>query len=718
MHKPLNVNALNMNVVNVLLLSLAVLAAALFSVAASAQQSPPRSEKSIKNSNIEEITVTGQTLTSQVVGADTTFGALGERAVLDTPFSVASFTEDLIRTTAAVSLKDLLIRDPSARSEVNAAGYQDRVSIRGFGVLNEAILYDGLPGLAKSDGFFALANLQNVQVFRGANAIVSGAAASGGVGGAFNLVPKRPGEAPVTDLTLGWQAEGPLLQLDLSRRFGGADQFGARLNLSRFEARGPARQFERVTGISALYLDWRPTDTLTLATEISKNDDRTQGYRDQLNLDAGVAMPRVPDTRRNYQHPWTYIDNSFAQVFVKGRWQFAPGWNLDVAAGRNAGAKSYLSAWSRQIDNAGTLLSQPYQWGFGNNRTTVKAAQLLLNGTMASGPLAHRFTLGYNWNKTKESGTGGQFGERILSNLFRPVYAPRPPIAENDSFSGAPGTSSFVGLYELRALDERLSLLAGGRYVSIEATWGNADLGQKKFSPFAALSWKPSAHSSVYASYTQALQPGGSAPQGTANFREQLPPGVAEQVELGAKLKLGELLLTAALFELEQPLDITNAANRFARDGLQRHRGLELQAQGRLGATLNLIAGVTLLDAEIDNGNPAVAGNVPAGVAERRATLFLDYRPPALPGLGVNAGLIYEGCQFYDPSNTREAEPWTRLDIGANYDFELGPAALSARFAITNLTDAAYWAVGGYPGYAALSLSAPRTFNVSLSASF
>ena len=62
-------------------------------------------------------------------------------------------------------------------------------------------MYDGLPGLAKSDGFFALANLQNVQVFRGANAIVSGAAASGGVGGAFNLVPKRPGEAPVTDLT-------------------------------------------------------------------------------------------------------------------------------------------------------------------------------------------------------------------------------------------------------------------------------------------------------------------------------------------------------------------------------------------------------------------------------------------------------------------------------------------------------------------------------------
>ena len=70
-------------------------------------------------------------------------------------------------------------------------------------MLNEAILYDGLPGLVKADGFFALANLQTVEVFRGANSTVSGAAASGGVGGACNLVPKRPGEAPVTDLTRG-----------------------------------------------------------------------------------------------------------------------------------------------------------------------------------------------------------------------------------------------------------------------------------------------------------------------------------------------------------------------------------------------------------------------------------------------------------------------------------------------------------------------------------
>ena len=61
------------------------------------------------------------------------------------------------------------------------------------------------------------------------------------------------------------------------------------------------------------------------------------------------------------------------------------------------------------------------------------------------------------------------------------------------------------------------------------------------------------------------------------------------------------------------------------------------------------------------------------------------------------------------PTDTLTRATEISRNIGANYDFELGPAALSARFAITNLTDAAYWVVGGYPGYAALSLSASRT---------
>ena len=104
------------------MLLLLSLSAPLFAAQVTPPPPPPSEpEKSIKNNSIEEeITVTGQRLTSPVIGSDTTFGALGERAVLDTPFSVASFTEELIRATAAITLKDIMVRDPSATSDVNA----------------------------------------------------------------------------------------------------------------------------------------------------------------------------------------------------------------------------------------------------------------------------------------------------------------------------------------------------------------------------------------------------------------------------------------------------------------------------------------------------------------------------------------------------------------------------------------------------------------------
>ncbi len=693
----------------------------LLSAAAVAQQGSNIENRADPGTDIEEVIVTGESLTSSVIGSETSFSVLGERSILDTPFSVSSFTEDLIRTTAAVSLKDLLIRDPSVTADVNAAGYQDRISIRGFNVGREAVMYDGLPGLAKGDGFFALGNLQNVEVFRGANAIVSGAAANGGVGGSINLVPKRPEDEPITNITVGYQAEGPLYAADVSRRFGANRQFGVRANFSRFEAEGPVEQFDRTNGIASLYMDWRATDTLYLAAEISRNDDRTNGYRDQLFLADGVDIPRVPDLEQNYQQPWSYIDSSTTQVFVKGRWEFLEGWSVTASAGRLEsnydGDNTYLSALVTVVDNDGTTVSSPYQWGFGDNEETGEAAQILVNGSLATGGLDHKFTFGYSYNDSEVDGDGGGFDGQIVSNLYNPTYIARPMIEENpnDAFSGGPSTSSFVGIYELQALEGRLSFLGGGRDVSIESTFGDDSIDQDEFSPFAALSFKPTANSSVYASYTESLEPGGSAPIGTENFPEQLSAGVSEQVELGAKLALGELLLTAAVFELERPLEIINADNRYVQDGRQRHRGLEMQAQGRIGENLNLITGFTLLDAEIDNGDPAVSGNVPVGVAEFSATLFLDYRLPFFPAGAVNAGLVYEDDQYFDLTNTRQVDSWWRLDVGGNYDFQLESTELTARFAVSNVTDEDYWTVADFSG---LSLSAPRTYSVTLSAAF
>jgi iron complex outermembrane receptor protein len=212
------------------------------------------------------------------------------------------------------------------------------------------------------------------------------------------------------------------------------------------------------------------------------------------------------------------------------------------------------------------------------------------------------------------------------------------------------------------------------------------------------------------------LESGSQAPIGTVNAFEQLPPGAAKQIEVGAKVDISGAVLTAAYFDIERPLEIVNAENRFVQDGQQIHRGIELQAQGQIGQRLNIITGVTWLDAQIaDNGNPDLAGNRPVGVPEWTATFFADYSLPFLEGSGLNAGVVYEGRQFFDLTNERAVGDWVRFDVGGRYEFEVGDQPLLARFFITNVLNTRYWSVGNFPG---LSLSAPRTLGVSLSASF
>jgi outer membrane receptor protein involved in Fe transport len=55
-------------------------------------------------------------------------------------------------------------------------------------------------------GFINTDNLSRIEVFRGANAIIAGTSATNrsGPGGAFNLVPKRPDEEPITEVTVGY----------------------------------------------------------------------------------------------------------------------------------------------------------------------------------------------------------------------------------------------------------------------------------------------------------------------------------------------------------------------------------------------------------------------------------------------------------------------------------------------------------------------------------
>ena len=197
----------------------------------------------VQGTAMEEVTVTGEV--EAYPGGQVTrsgrFGLLGNKDIFDTPFSISSYTAELIENQQARTVGDVVRNDASAHLGDAGQGYFENITIRGFHMPSvDSTLYDGLPGLTSVRS--TVQTLDRVEVFKGPNALLNGA--SGRVGGVINLVPKRPTDTALNRLAADYDYQSRLgIHADLSRRFGSRNQFGARLNaiLSQWR-RGQRRQ--------------------------------------------------------------------------------------------------------------------------------------------------------------------------------------------------------------------------------------------------------------------------------------------------------------------------------------------------------------------------------------------------------------------------------------------------------------------------------------------
>lgn len=102
------------------------------------------------------------------------------------------------------------------------------------------------------------------------------------------------------------------------------------------------------------------------------------------------------------------------------------------------------------------------------------------------------------------------------------------------------------------------------------------------FSGSASVLYKPVDPLTLYVTTADSLQQGDSAPTGANNAGNVLSPYRSKQVEVGSKLAVGDVLLTAALFQIDRPFAYTNSNGDYGVAGNQRNRGLELLADGDL----------------------------------------------------------------------------------------------------------------------------------------
>lgn len=688
---------------------------------------------------LDEVIVTGSqvTLTSPYAGGQIArggrVGLFGALNVMDTPFASTSYTEALVRNQQARSVGDVLQNDPAVRVSKGFGNFQELYVIRGFPVFSDDMTYNGLYGILPRQ-FVAAEFLERVEVFHGATAFLNGAAPGGsGVGGAFNLTPKRAPDTPVNRLTAGIDGESELyLAADLARRFGADGDWGGRFNIARRDGEaGVGGEDRQLTAIS-LGLD-RRGDRARFSADIGYQDHHIAAPRPTVTPTG--AVPAAPSAAGNFAQPWTYTDEEQLFGVARGEFDLTDTVSAWAAIGGRQGVEANVLA-NPTTQPDGTLST----YRFDNAREdTVWSADAGLRARLATGPVGHTLVASASQvqSKSRNAYAFSSFAG-FAGNLYAPV-AVAPPAAT--FFVGgdlsAPKVTERVdnaslALADMMAfMDGRLRITAGARYQKIETRTYDYNTGAplsaykgNAVTPVFAVVYRPIEQISLYANYAEALIPGQIAPAlsggvPVTNAGEALDPFRGEQVEVGMKYDVGRFGGSVSLFR--STLASAYVENGvFAANGEQENTGLEIAYFGEPRDGLRVLGGWTWLDAEVTrSAGGAFDGNRPIGTPEFQGNVNVEWDLPQVPGLTLEGRLVYTGEQPVDAANTVELDSWTRFDAGLRYAADVAGRPVTVRARVENLADEDHWvAVGGYPGANYLTLGAPRTLRLSLSTDF
>ena len=663
---------------------------------------------------LPEVTVRDSAAAAPTV-RDAWVGPLGDRSLVDTPFSITPFTREFIDNRQANTVTDVVRADPSVNVVTPAGSFVGQYTIRGFIVFPDNLLYDGLvvgPGLSGAN--YPITNFERVEILKGPSAFLYGLSGFGSVGGAVNLVPKRAGQR-IARLALGYASETVFAaSADIGGRIYEAAPLALRLNAG-YEG---GESIVGTTGLNnkslGLAVEWQPVGGLNIPLGYDYLSNRAARYQNGFLPLPGVPVPAPPDPKLNLMQPWTYFEQSLRQGYVRADWAFAENWSFTGQYLRGDSPRPYLSPGTGQVLNAAgdTMLNiiavQDAEYRQETGAATVR-------GLVRTGPLAHNLAFGaaYNWY---DYTSGLQPVGMLRSNLYHPIYYPEPLIPSAPVGKLLENTARSYYASDIVEFSDRWSALVGLRHVMLDYKNFNPvtgatiiDQSQSKTVPVYSLMYKPTPASLLYATYSQGLERGGIAPLGTTNAGQQLPPIETAQVELGGKIDLSQgLSLTTAIFSIQKGLEYVDAATRtYVQDGEQVHRGWEVFVSGRVVPRLTLVGGFMILNPEAKStGNPATEGKDPIGVPRRTLSLWGDYRVPALEGLFVNAGVYYNSRQYVDATNERSIGSWTRFDVGLRYETQVAGRKTSLLLGVENLFDRNYWQ-GVNSGI--LALAAPRT---------
>lgn len=530
--------------------------------------------------------------------------------VLDTPYTVSSYSETFVKSLESQSLSDLYNYMTGVKKSGNT-GYD--ITLRGFkasGDDRNTIMVDGLPGLSGRYGSPPTVNVDHIELVKGPMSVLYGQIQPGGF---VNIISKKPKETAAysADLRLSsfvsryrsiFEANGVTGSIDAT---GPIDSNGNVLYRVVGQI-GDTDGFRDYANSKQQYFSPSLTVKLGDSTRLTGQFE----YRHtKEHFDVGlVAPPNAANTvydinavapiTTTYQQPADFRVETGKATSLFLTHEFGDSWKVAGSyrhVDYNSDQKEFSNTGLATIQGAFKVLRRARQL---QTKRRYDYADINLQGKFDTLGIKHQLLFGVNFGSdlvnenrlkffnasTRNTTTGvcPAGGTCLDIALYNPDYSTTPSFdslpAINPQLTGQAAllTNRFVrshnyGIYvsDLVTLTDWLKVSFAARKFSetssVEADARNAPgviktkTDKKDFLPSVGVLIEPTRHVTIYGSFAKSFVPTDPAAFGE-NGQNNFTPITGKQYEFGIKtedLLNGALSLTAAIYRIDQTGQIT-----------------------------------------------------------------------------------------------------------------------------------------------------------------
>ncbi|GAB0155363.1 TonB-dependent siderophore receptor [Chryseobacterium sp. Alg-005] len=504
--------------------------------------------------------------------------------VMETPQPIAIVTHEIIEQQQAKQLSDVLQNVNGMYVTSSRGNSQDSFGGRGFILGNDNIFKNG--ARINSGVFPEVSGLERVEVLKGANAMLYGNTAAGGI---INMITKKPrfNFGGSIGLNAGsWNSYKPMV-----------DVYGPLTKKIAFRVNGTyeyAESFRDVVQSEKYYFN--PSflfnigekSQLIVEADYLKNDFTPDfGIGSITNPDGSYTMNNLLPRNAFLGTDWQYQNVEQASTNVTFNHQFNDKWTLNAIASYQNYTKDYFS--TERVQWAYEKTTNRLSWNRPLNRTyneqNYGSAQVNINGEFNTGKITHKLLIGadadygvsdsytyYDPTNNTTYGTGyiyGTNGTKGTLYLDDPSTWASGSMPASEKLEKNRINTRRIGAYaqDFISLTKEFKVLAGLRWSYIEnmptlntkfrtntkTELNNTSTSDQAISPKVGLIYMPNDDLSIFATYTNSFATNaGYMANGLENLditgtpaqvrdrvnnlpKQGIKPTTIDQYEIGAK---------------------------------------------------------------------------------------------------------------------------------------------------------------------------------------